>query len=383
MREDERHPFSLAAIFWIAGAAGILVKGPIWLMVVGLTAAARSLAARSVSWLAPLRPVAGAAFLLAAVLPWLIAIMVISDGAFLRQSVGHDMLGKVASAQESHGAPPGTYLGAFLITAWPMIAPMLLALGWIWRNRSLSAVMFLICWIVPAWIVFELVPTKLPHYVLPLYPGIAILAALALEKGGLLTGRFWTRLLLASGGAVLVYAPLIAFALYAWFEGRVPAAGIVFWLLLLPAGVLAVREGWRENAARALIVTALAAPLFYLSIYEGALSRVTSVRLAERVADAIGQSVSCKHPTVMSAGYNEASLLFELGTGTAFGTPDEAAAFLGQPGCRVALVTDAKREAFLLGIGKIGVDVIERAKVEGLNLGNARPVSVHVYEIRS
>ena len=32
-------------------------------------------------------------------------------------------------------------------------------------------------WIVPAWIVFELVMTKLPHYVLPLYPAIAILIA--------------------------------------------------------------------------------------------------------------------------------------------------------------------------------------------------------------
>ena len=27
-------------------------------------------------------------------------------------------------------------------------------------------------WVVPAWIAFELVPTKLPHYVLPLYPAV-------------------------------------------------------------------------------------------------------------------------------------------------------------------------------------------------------------------
>src|SRR6185295_13579802 len=36
---------------------------------------------------------------------------------------------------------------------------------------------FLLAWIVPAWILFELVVTKLPHYVLPLYPAIAILIA--------------------------------------------------------------------------------------------------------------------------------------------------------------------------------------------------------------
>ena len=35
---------------------------------------------------------------------------------------------------------------------------------------------------MPSWIVFELVLTKLPHYVLPLYPAIAILTVGALER---------------------------------------------------------------------------------------------------------------------------------------------------------------------------------------------------------
>ena len=43
---------------------------------------------------------------------------------------------------------------------------------------------FLLAWLVPCWIVFELVMTKLPHYVLPLYPAIAILIAGVLDRGG-------------------------------------------------------------------------------------------------------------------------------------------------------------------------------------------------------
>jgi hypothetical protein len=39
---------------------------------------------------------------------------------------------------------------------------------------------FLIAWIVPAWIVFELVSTKLPHYTMPMYPAVALLCARAL-----------------------------------------------------------------------------------------------------------------------------------------------------------------------------------------------------------
>ncbi len=40
----------------------------------------------------------------------------------------------------------------------------------------------LLAWLVPSWIVFEIVITKLPHYVLPLYPAIAILIIGALER---------------------------------------------------------------------------------------------------------------------------------------------------------------------------------------------------------
>ena len=39
---------------------------------------------------------------------------------------------------------------------------------------------FALAWIVPSWIVFEAVPTKLPHYVMPLYPAIAIVTVLAI-----------------------------------------------------------------------------------------------------------------------------------------------------------------------------------------------------------
>ena len=46
---------------------------------------------------------------------------------------------------------------------------------------------------MPSWIVFEAVMTKLPHYVLPLYPAIAILIAGILEPGGLSKTRWMVR----------------------------------------------------------------------------------------------------------------------------------------------------------------------------------------------
>ena len=41
---------------------------------------------------------------------------------------------------------------------------------------------FLVCWLVPAWLIFELTPTKLPHYTLPTYGAVT---ARSYHPGGL------------------------------------------------------------------------------------------------------------------------------------------------------------------------------------------------------
>ena len=51
---------------------------------------------------------------------------------------------------------------------------------------------FLLAWLVPAWLVFELSATKLPHYVLPLCVAIAILIAGAVETNEL-SQRRWVK----------------------------------------------------------------------------------------------------------------------------------------------------------------------------------------------
>ena len=74
-------------------------------------------------------------------------------------------------------APPGTYLLLFWFTFFPGAILAGLAAPAIWRAREETGAKFLLAWIVLAWIVLEIVVTKLPHYVLPLYPAIAILIA--------------------------------------------------------------------------------------------------------------------------------------------------------------------------------------------------------------
>src|ERR1700681_897073 len=108
--EDPEHPpWSWPAIFWTALAGGTLLKGPLILMFVGLTVVTLAILDRSAAWLWRLRPVWGLMWVLVLVLPWFVAIFWRAGDAFFADSIGGDMLSKLA-AQESHGAPPGLYL---------------------------------------------------------------------------------------------------------------------------------------------------------------------------------------------------------------------------------------------------------------------------------
>src|ERR1700709_2424187 len=180
--EEAAHPpWSWPAIFWTALAGGILIKGPLILMFVVLTIVTLAILDRSAAWLWRMRPVWGLMWLLVLVLPWFVAIFWRAGDAFFADSLGGDMLSKLA-AQESHGAQPGTYLLLLWVSFWPA-APMAgLAAPAGWRARREPGAQYLLAWLMPSWIMFELVLTKLPHYVLPLYPAIAILIVGALER---------------------------------------------------------------------------------------------------------------------------------------------------------------------------------------------------------
>ena len=115
-------------------------------------------------------------------LPWFVAIALKTGGAFYSEAVGHDMLGKVGTAQRYHWAPPGFYLLSFFATFWPGAVLAAIAVPFAWIHRREEPVAFALAWIVPSWLVFEAVPTKLPHYTLPLLPAVAIVTIMAISR---------------------------------------------------------------------------------------------------------------------------------------------------------------------------------------------------------
>src|SRR3954464_7789915 len=91
--EDPTHPsWSGPAIFWTALAGGILLKGPLILMFVGLAIVMLAILDRNAAWLWRLRPVWGLMWTLVLVLPWFVAIFWRAGDAFFSNSLGGDML---------------------------------------------------------------------------------------------------------------------------------------------------------------------------------------------------------------------------------------------------------------------------------------------------
>src|ERR1044071_6409881 len=88
-------PWSHALVLWTALAAGILLKGPLILMVAGLAALAVSIADRSARWVLRLRPLVGILWILLLVLPWFVAILGRAGESFFQESVGQDLFAKI------------------------------------------------------------------------------------------------------------------------------------------------------------------------------------------------------------------------------------------------------------------------------------------------
>jgi 4-amino-4-deoxy-L-arabinose transferase-like glycosyltransferase len=374
--EDPEHPpWSWPIIFWTALAGGILLKGPLILMFAGLTILTLGILDRSASWLWRLRPVWGLMWTLVLVLPWFIAIYWRAGGTFFTDSVGGDMLSKLA-AQESHGAPPGLYLLLFWMTFWPGAPLAGMAAPAIWRARREPGAQYLLAWLVPSWIAFELVLTKLPHYVLPLYPAIAILTAGALER------RVLSRSWLIKGAAWWFAIPALASILAvvgAIILTRQPA--FLSWPLFAFAMILGLSGWWLYEdgrAERSLLNGIAAALCLAFAVYGVVLPRLNTLFPSAEVAHALRYAV-CVKPKLASAGFDEPSLVFMTDTSTLLTDGSGAADFLSQGNCRFALVEQRSERAFVQRAEAIGLRYNIALRIEGYNISRGKAVSLAIY----
>lgn len=330
-----------ALVFWLCLALAILTKGPIAPLIIALTVTSVCLISRQWRWLARLRVEVGVAILLVVVAPWVIAVGErVGWDAYLR-TIADETLGRAVFARESHWGPPGYHTILLAVLFWPgclmTAAGVVLAFrqgltavphaSLLTRLRALRPAhppyLYCLAWTLPAWLIFEIVATKLPHYTLPMYPAIALLSAravLAAEAGLLPPHRERARRLGAAVWLVIgigLAAGMVVLTLYA--RQRIAqgsaAADVLVGVLAIAGGLIAIwnlRLAWHAlrsgRWARAQLAGLFAFMVTWVLLVGWAIPPVAGLS-RDILASVRGNDPHGSRP-LAAVGYHEDSLVF-------------------------------------------------------------------------
>ncbi len=398
-------------VFWGALAAGILIKGPVTPMVAGLTLVALVALDRRIDWLKGLVWWPGPLLALAIAAPWFVMIQLETDGAFIAKAVSSDLAPKGVGGHEGHGAPPGYHTLLLPFLFFPATLFLLPGLALAGRavlepyapDARAGGLRFAFAWFLPAFLVFEIMPTKLFHYTLPVFPALAIMggaAYAALAKRSMpMIAKAVSILLFATAGGVFAMVVALAPRLFP-AEGPVPdidetvrisqafgsvsapewaaLAAVVAALFVLPLVL------WRAPKALMAAVVAVGIAMHW-AVADRTLARMDAFAVSERVSLALeGLSLhprtsAAARPPLAAAGYTEPSLVFYTDTETRLGTPEIAASVAALEAGRAAAVEIGEVPAFLARIEDLGARVVEVERVDGFNYSNGVPVTIVIF----
>ncbi|HEY3950526.1 glycosyltransferase family 39 protein [Phenylobacterium sp.] len=367
--------------FWIGMALATLDKGPVGPMVAALTILALIALDRKARWLGRLNWSWGIIILVAVCGPWAWAVTVATDGNFWSKAIGGDLAPKLAGGQETHGAPPGYYALLAPVLMFPMTLLLPAAAVTAWRRWREPGVRFAIAWLVPSWLVFEALPTKLVHYTLPMYGAAAWLAAAALAQpigaktrwtGAALAGLFGV--LLAGGAFYLVKA----YGAPSDLAAAVPAA-----LALAAAGLAG---GWmlvRKAPPQAAAVAVGFGLLGHGILAAGLAPRLYPLWLSQRVEQVMARaqllpSQGIADAPVTVTGYAEPSLVFALGTPTEIAGPQDAAQAIYEH--RPAVVEQRQDAAFRAALPAYHAHAHIVGTVGGLDYSDGKKMTLRIYQ---
>jgi len=242
---------------WGAVALGILAKGPVAPMVVGVTAVTLKLfGGRKWPW-RPAPVAVGLALALLLVVPWAVAVQLATHGEFLRVAFGHHVVERSTHAFEGHTGPLWYYLAAMPVSFFPWGFLGYGVLVELYRRRDQAAARFLAAWFVLPFAIFSIAATKLPHYVLPTYP------AIALGVGWLASGserpRWWAPCAALNGLVALVVAAVLVWGGNKHLPGGLPLAilALAGAFVGTAAALLAVRWRLQDGAVAACMAVTL------------------------------------------------------------------------------------------------------------------------------
>lgn len=315
---------------YAAMSLAVLAKGPVGVVlpggIMGLFLLLRHRPETLVATLAPrrlwsivraLRPLTAVVVLAVVALPWYVYVGMKTEGAWLAGFLGTHNVGRFTSTMEGHGGSIFYYPVAVLVGFFPWSCFLPLAIFRLVRRlrtpdgaASREADLFTGCWIGAYLTFFTLAGTKLPSYVLPCYPALAVVTGVLIDewlRSPSLVSRGWFRAALATpavtGLALAVALPIVASRLLPG-DQWLGALGVS-----LIVGTAAMLWSLRSRPAWVPALFALTAVTFVTSLVAGGASRVSRHATSPAIA-ADARAVFGDEARLVGFGHFEPTMVF-------------------------------------------------------------------------
>lgn len=262
-----------------------------------------------------MRPLTALAVVGAVALPWYVLVGVRTGGDWPAGFLGTHNVGRFLKPMEGHHGPIVYYLPAIIIGFFPwsmFMLPSVIELVQRIRTRSdWASYVFVACWAGFYLAFFSFARTKLPSYVLPCYPALALMTAVFIDHW-LTSPHAVSRWMLAgalSGTAAVGIGFMAAFPIAAPYvlpgEGAIGLVGVS----LLIGGSLALAWAHTNRPRYAAVAFGVMAVAFVVSLFGVAATRVSRHQNSEPLIALIRQ-VDPAPVQLATFDYNAPSLVF-------------------------------------------------------------------------
>lgn len=216
-----------------------------------------------------MRPLTAFVVVLAVAGPWYYLVGVRTEGEFLRGFFLEHHLGRAMEVMEYHNGPFLVYyIGAIVVGLFPWSVFLIAQMIWLVKrlrhdHPRRMACLLLTCWVGAYVFLFSCASTKLPGYITPCFPALALLMGALVEEIGAgvqASLRFWIKGSIASLGFIgLVLAIALTVAANCFFPGK-EAFGLIGLILLVGAfaAFQFYSRGHSTVAVASLMTTAIA-----------------------------------------------------------------------------------------------------------------------------
>jgi 4-amino-4-deoxy-L-arabinose transferase-like glycosyltransferase len=344
-------------LWWIPTAAAtamaVLSKGPIGVGFPGLIILIYFILNREWRRLLDWRIIPAFWTFLFIAAPWYILVTSETRGEWAGKFLGNENLNRFTTPQENHSGPFYYYLLAMLVMSAPWSSVIGLSL-WntarqVWANTASSEQMrahrFLLIWVMSYLILFSIAATKLPNYIAPLYPALAIITARFLIQW-MRQEQHWARVWLYIGSAAVAFTGVaigagLLIASGSWpieLKGMRLFPGLENWawigaipVLAAPVMIWGITQNQREKVVLALAICAVlvvgfaaTGPVLVVDQYKSAKQLVQQAKLFQPEKD-------IRIATLNYSSDNQSLVFYAQRKVETFHTVEQAIDFLTMP----------------------------------------------------